>query len=1029
MKKISRSIFVLLLALIMTVFMAGGVFAADATLGIDGDPTVVGALIPAWATKGVTSNLYVGVNAAGEEVTGALADQAEVVDGVVTISDVNVTSELGDALNDLGATNTTYLYVNGGEADTAAVVKDSTFVFSDESDGKNANDFTGAGVVFVATGAEGTNTTMTLENANITTDGFGRDAVVVDAYANAFVINSNILTKGSNPLTEAYEGYASTAAQAYMISPPWILGIYGGVRAANVLGKYSSYNLIDSTMESGGWAVISTDDCTQPTVNVLNSTLKVTEYNGADPTGHDSSDSMNGGAALFGYEKNYGSAYGTYNIGSSIENFYGATIDGTTYVTILTGAGPTYFGPSYNGLVLKNAMTGEELYTYEGEGQPTVVTSVFGVMDHQGAADTVLDAGSVWNTEEAVILVRGGQSSTYTVSGAELNPKSGIIFQMMDDDDGYGTSGAGGDTSGEQGLAKWTGEAWGMPTFSSGFSDPNEAGFVAPATGGAYNTTLKLTTDAEGNAVTYTGDVFNGVGTGAGTAAGGLMVNIDANVTLDGAISSTSAVHGLPYNENAVAFLDTLAERYGEGIAPNGGDACTVKYVLMDADGNIVEDEAQAAYIQITEFTMNEYYIISHVINKAMAGSNVLVQVAEGANWNVTSDSYISGLVNDGTVTVADGATLYINGEAYTGEVPAGEVGEMSAGGEGAKVDTSAWVVGENYRTEATGKYSEIMIDNGLFYYVGYKEPVSGVAILDVAFGMKGWLVVGEDGSYTISEDFVELDEPASSGGESGGGESAEGESAEGAPAEGGSEGAPAPEGESPEGEAPAESPEGESPEGEAPAAPPADSPEGESPEGEAPAAPPADSPEGESPAGEAPAAPPAEAPAAEAPAAEAPAAAPADDLYAAYVDYIHEWLLAEDEVNDQMTSDIVENEFMPLVEAGDFTSFPADMLFNGMLENGVALTYDEFVALNPAPAAEAPAEDPWAAYVNYIHEWLLAEDEVNDQMTSDIVENEFMPLVEAGDFTSFPADMLFNGMLENGAALTYDEFVALNQK
>ena len=143
--------------------------------------------------------------------------------------------------------------------------------------------------------------------------------------------------------------------------------------------------------------------------------------------------------------------------------------------------------------------------------------------------------------------------------------------------------------------------------------------------------------------------------------------------------------------------------------------------------------------------------------------------------------------------------------------------------------------MGENYRTEATGKYSEIMIDNGLFYYVGYKEPVSGVAILDVAFGMKGWLVVGEDGSYTISEDFVELDEPASSGGESGGGESAEGESAEGAPAEGGSEGAPAPEGESPEGEAPAESPEGESPEGEAPAAPPADSPEGESPEGESP--------------------------------------------------------------------------------------------------------------------------------------------------------------------------------------------------
>ena len=124
------------------------------------------------------------------------------------------------------------------------------------------------------------------------------------------------------------------------------------------------------------------------------------------------------------------------------------------------------------------------------------------------------------------------------------------------------------------------------------------------------------------------------------------------------------------------------------------------------------------------------------------------------------------------------------------------------------------------------------------------------------------------------------------------------------------------------------------------------------------------------------------------------------------------------------------DEEYAARLASGDLPDIVATSKnLSGILENGVALTYDEFVALNPAPAAAAPAEDPWAAYVNYIHEWLLAEDEVNDQMTSDIVENEFMPLVEAGDFTSFPADMLFNGMLENGAALTYDEFVALNQK
>ena len=781
MKKVTKTALSLLTAGSMAVVMAGSAFAADATLTVDGDPTLTGSLIPAWAEKGENSNFYVGVVAEGEEVSGILADEATVEDGVVTVSDVNVTSELGDALNDKSATNTTYMYVNGGSSDTSAIVKDSTFVFSDNSDGKNANDFTGAGALFVATGAEDTKTTLTLQNVDITTDGFGRDAVIVDAYANAFVIDSNILTKGSNPLTEAYEGYASTAAQAYMISPPWILGIYGGVRAANTLGANSSFNLINSTMETGGWAVISTDDCTTPTVNVLNSTLKVTEYDPESP-----STSMNGGAALFGYEKNYGSAYGTYNIGSSYENFYGAIIDGTTYATILTGAGPTYFGASYDGLELVNGATGEVLYTYEGEGQDTVVTSVFGVMDHQGAADTILDKGSVWNTEEAVILVRGAQSSTYTVSGAEMNPKSGIIFQMMDDDDGYGTSGAGGDTTGEQGLAKWNGEAWGMPTFSSGFSDANEAGFVAPATGGAYKTTLKLTTH-EGEAIEYTGDVYNGTGTGAGTTAGGLLVDIDADVTLNGAISSTSAVHGLPYNDGAVAYLDALAAEYGDGIAPNGGEACTVKYALLDADGNIVEDEAQAAFIQITEFTMNEYYIISQVVNKVMAGANVLVSVAEGGVWNVTSDSYISGLINDGTVTVADGATLYINGEAYTGAIEAGEYGELTSG-EGETVDTSSWVVGENYRTEATGKYSDITINDGLFYMVGASEPTTGAAILDVAFGFQGWLVVNEDGSYEISTEYVEMPQAESSGGESGG------ESAEAAPAgEGGSEGGEAP--------------------------------------------------------------------------------------------------------------------------------------------------------------------------------------------------------------------------------------------
>ncbi|MCC8357686.1 MAG: hypothetical protein LJU34_07665 [Oscillospiraceae bacterium] len=77
------------------------------------------------------------------------------------------------------------------------------------------------------------------------------------------------------------------------------------------------------------------------------------------------------------------------------------------------------------------------------------------------------------------------------------------------------------------------------------------------------------------------------------------------------------------------------------------------------------------------------------------------------------------------------------------------------------------------------------------------------------------------------------------------------------------------------------------------------------------------------------------------------------------------------------------------------------------------------------AEAAETGADSVEEAYVEYIHEWLLAELEVNSSLTEDQVENEFMPLIEAGDYVSFPAEMLYGGMLESGTAMTFEEFAA----
>ena len=142
-----------------------------------------------------------------------------------------------------------------------------------------------------------------------------------------------------------------------------------------------------------------------------------------------------------------------------------------------------------------------------------------------------------------------------------------------------------------------------------------------------------------------------------------------------------------------------------------------------------------------------------------------------------------------------------------------------------------------------------------------------------------------------------------------------------------------------------------------------------------------------------------------------------------AFIDYIHEWLLAELEVNGNMTIEQVEDEFMPLVREMNFVDFPAEMIYSGMLEQGVPMTFDEFAAqYQPAAGGALSVEE---AFIEYIHEWLIAEDEINDNMDESIRENEFMPLVREMNFVDFPAEMIYSGMLEQGVPMTFEEFAA----
>ncbi|MCD7770449.1 MAG: hypothetical protein LUH36_10120 [Oscillospiraceae bacterium] len=131
----------------------------------------------------------------------------------------------------------------------------------------------------------------------------------------------------------------------------------------------------------------------------------------------------------------------------------------------------------------------------------------------------------------------------------------------------------------------------------------------------------------------------------------------------------------------------------------------------------------------------------------------------------------------------------------------------------------------------------------------------------------------------------------------------------------------------------------------------------------------------------------------------------------------------------------VTETSYLTKLVVDEASVINGTMTVDGVETEIAAGTYEGEIVVSPAEAAsgEASAEAAGTAeglsveeaYVEYIHEWLLAEDAVNETMTEDIVENEFMPLIEAGDYTTFPAEMLWGGMLETGSPMTYEEFAA----
>ena len=495
-----------------------------------------------------------------------------------------------------------------------------------DADGTDTSDFSGKGSAIAAYGSD---THVTVENAAVHTAGVATMPVFADDGATVTVVSSTLQSDGGT----LYSGYLSTPTQTLMVAPPWILGIMGNSRCSNLMGDYTTLNVIDSETSAGAWAVLSTDSGTNMVLNVYNSSLTL---NNADESkipiqaeGGQISESLDNP-----YTENYGSGYASFVIGSAAETFYGATIHAGTYAAIMNGGSAAYTALEAGKVYDIKDSAGEVIAMYDApEDKATDIHSdTFGFMSLQNANKIAIDKGTKVDSGYATFLVKtgyGGQATTATVDSAEIT-NGGVLIQVMDNDDATN----GGMMAADDPLNTNSGAQNFIPYHTE------EAGFRTGAAGADSATqTFTFTNGA------YIGNIYNASGSD-GLNASALEVTFGQGAEYSGAIASTAAIH--------VTYEGSAA------IKAAGG------YAFDDAD----EAAAFAAEYQNTYFTINEYWSIGQVANLVNSnGSNKIhVTLADGAVWTVTGTSLIDSLtVGEGCrVIVPEGVTLTVDGVTYT---------------------------------------------------------------------------------------------------------------------------------------------------------------------------------------------------------------------------------------------------------------------------------------------------------------------------------------------------------------------------
>ncbi|MEV6344231.1 hypothetical protein [Actinoplanes sp. NPDC051851] len=458
--------------------------------------------------------------------------------------------------------------------------------------GNGRCDFVGYGSGIVGSGA---GTTLVVDGATIRNEGVVRDGIVADDGAVLVVKNSTISVK-DGVLPEEYE---NTGDPAFMMSCPWLLGMYGTVRATNTLGVNTRATYLNTQITNENWALWSIDSGAYGGKDIV---LVVVNSTGRH-TGTD--------------------GYGSYAIGNPTEYFLGVTLDVATYVAIIWGSAGMHYGDSSRATVdtlntsLGLGLTASDIRCVES--RPSRLTSrKFGFMWHS-TGPVHIDGRTRLHTDQTTFLSKAVASSVFVdgSAGATLSTGNGVLYQIIDNDN--------------PGRVAVTDKPW-SAEYTKSYVQPT----ADPVKSATFDPAVVHTADATGSFshITLAGDFYNGVlGGGVGNLQGQNLVLTFTDARVTGTISASRAVHP----ESPINF-----DNYDQlGVVTNTPTAVVNNGVIVTLSSGSVWSVSRTSYLSALTLSADSSIVT--------ASGSAPVLTVDGVETALTPGSSYTGAI---TLTV-----------------------------------------------------------------------------------------------------------------------------------------------------------------------------------------------------------------------------------------------------------------------------------------------------------------------------------------------------------------------------------------